>query len=67
MLFSFNHKTFIRDFLVIQAGFALFGYSIAAMIRSNLGTTDWVVLEVALANNLKLSPGSLSIIVGFLV
>jgi uncharacterized membrane protein YczE len=53
--------------LVIQAGFALFGLSIAAMIRSNLGTNAWAVLEVALANIFSLTPGTMSVIVGFTV
>jgi len=52
---------------VIQLGFALFGFSIAVMIRSNLGTNPWVVLEVALANLLTLTPGTLSVIVGLIV
>ncbi|HKZ44363.1 MAG TPA: hypothetical protein VJZ78_04940 [Anaerolineales bacterium] len=37
------------------------------MIRSNLGTNPWVVLEVALANLLTLTPGTLSVIVGLIV
>ena len=52
---------------MIQLGFALFGFSIAVMIRSNLGTNPWVVLEVALANLLTLTPGTLSVIVGLIV
>lgn len=60
-------KTFIRDFAVIQVGFALFGTSIALMIRANLGTSPWVVLEVALAQITGLTPGTLSVIVGLLV
>ena len=35
MLKAVRWNTFIRDFLVIQIGFALFGLSIATMIRSN--------------------------------
>jgi uncharacterized membrane protein YczE len=60
-------KTFIRDFVVIQAGFALFGTSIAMMIRANLGTSPWVMLEVALAQITGLTPGTLSILVGLFV
>ena len=52
---------------MIQFGFALFGFSIVVMIRSNLGTNSWVVLEVALANLLALTPGTLSVIVGLIV
>ena len=57
----------MRDFLVIQIGFALFGLSIATMIRSNLGTSPWAVLEVALSNLTGITPGRMSILVGFVV
>jgi uncharacterized membrane protein YczE len=60
-------KTFPRDFLVIQFGFALFGLSIALMIRANVGTTPWAVLEVALSQLTLIRPGRMSIIVGFVV
>ena len=60
-------KTFPRDFLVIQIGFALFGLSIAMMIRSNLGTSPWAVLEVAVSDLTGITPGRMSIIVGFAV
>jgi uncharacterized membrane protein YczE len=60
-------KTFWRDLLVIQAGFALFGLSIALLIRANLGTSPWVMLEVALAQITGLTPGTLSVIIGFVV
>jgi len=60
-------KTFPRDFIVIQIGFALFGLSIALMIRSNVGTTPWAVLEVALSQLTAIRPGRMSIIVGMVV
>ncbi len=60
-------KTFPRDFVVIQVGFALFGLAIALLIRANLGTNPWVILEVALAQITGLTPGTMSIIVGFIV
>jgi uncharacterized membrane protein YczE len=60
-------KTFWRDLLVIQAGFALFGLSIALLIRANLGTSPWVMLEVALSQITGLTPGTLSVIIGFVV
>jgi uncharacterized membrane protein YczE len=49
-------KTFSRDFFVIQIGFALFGLAIALLIRANLGTSPWVILEVALAQITGLTP-----------
>ena len=67
MLKPVRWNTFIRDFLVIQIGFALFGLSIAAMIRSNLGTSLWAVLEVAISKLTGITPGRMSIIVGFVV
>ena len=60
-------KTFPRDFLVIQIGFALFGLSIAILIRANLGTSPWVILEVALSQITGLTPGTLSVLTGFII
>ncbi|GAB4397470.1 MAG: membrane protein [Anaerolineales bacterium] len=60
-------KTFARDFLVMQVGLGLFGFAIAAMIRANLGTSAWAVLEVALANLLGLTPGTMMVLMGALV
>ena len=60
-------KTFPRDFIVIQLGFALFGLSIALMIRSNVGTTPWAVLEVAFSQLTSIRPGRMSIMVGMVV
>ena len=67
MLKLIRWNTFPRDFLVIQIGFALFGLSIAAIIRSNLGTSPWALLEVALSDLTGITPGRMSIIVGFVV
>ena len=39
MLKPIRWNTFIRDFLVIQAGFLLFGLAITLMIRGNIGTS----------------------------
>ena len=60
-------KTFARDFVVIQMGFALFGLAIATLIRADLGTSAWVMLEVALSQITGLTPGTLSVITGFVV
>ena len=60
-------KTFPRDFLVIQIGFATFGFSLAMMIRANIGTSAWSMLEVAIAKLTGISIGNMSIIVGFAV
>jgi uncharacterized membrane protein YczE len=37
------------------------------MIRANLGTSAWAVLEVALANIFGLTPGTVTVIMGFVV
>ncbi|HEY6072757.1 MAG TPA: hypothetical protein VIV15_05015 [Anaerolineales bacterium] len=58
---------FPRDLLVIEIGFALFGLAITLMIRGNLGTSAWAVLEVALARILHISVGTMTVINGFLV
>jgi len=60
-------KTFPRDLLVIQIGFVLYGLAIALLIRANLGTGPWAMLEVALSQILGLTPGTMSVIVGFVV
>ena len=62
-----NWKTFPRDFLRIQIGFALFGLSIALLIQGNLGTGAWGVLEVGLAYLLNITPGTMTVISGFVV
>ena len=62
-----NWKTFPRDFLRIQIGFAFFGLSIALLIQGNLGTGAWGVLEVGLAYLLHLTPGTMTVISGFVV
>src|SRR6185503_19055853 len=67
MLKPIRWNTFIHDFLMIQIGFAVFGLSIATMIRSNLGTSPWAVLEVAFSNLTGITPGRMSILVGFVV
>lgn len=67
MLKPIRWKTFPRDFIVIQVGFALFGLAIALLIRANLGTSPWVILEVALAQITGLSPGTLSVLTGFVI
>ena len=67
MFYPVHWKNFPRDFIVIQIGFALFGLSIATMIRSNFGTSPWALLEVALSNLTGITPGRMSIIVGFVV
>lgn len=60
-------KTFPRDFLVIEIGFTLFALAIVLMIGSNLGTTAWAVLDVALAPKLNLSIGTVTVVMGFVV
>jgi len=67
MLKPIRWKTFVRDMLVIQIGFALFGISIAAMIRANLGVSAWSVLDVALSQITHRTPGTMTVIVGFTV
>ena len=60
-------NTFVRDFLVIQLGYALFGFSLALIIQANLGAGPWVVFEVAMSGLLGLSVGAITVIVGFAV
>ena len=67
MLKPIRWKTFASDFVVIQFGFLLFGLSIALMIRANLGTDSWAMLEVALSQIFGLTPGNFNVIIGLVV
>lgn len=67
MLKPIRWKTFPQDFLRIQLGFALYGISIALMIKSNLGTGAWAVLDVALSNITGFSVGTMTMLSGFVV
>src|SRR6266498_1535947 len=67
MLKSIRWNTFIRDFIVIQIGFLLYGFAIALIVRANLGTGTWLVLEVALANIFGIKIGTMTVYMGFLV
>jgi uncharacterized membrane protein YczE len=60
-------KTILRELFQIQVGFALFGLAIGIIIRANVGTSAWVVLEVALSQWTGLTPGTISVIVGLAV
>jgi len=60
-------NTFIVDFIRIQIGFFVYGLAIAIMIRGNLGTSAWAVLEVALAPMLHISIGTMTVTMGFIV
>ena len=67
MLKPIRWKTFPRDFLVIQIGFFLYGLSIALAIRANLGTGTWAVLDVAFSKITGWTPGTMTVLVGFVV
>ena len=67
MLKPIRWNTFLRDFIVIQIGFLLYGLALALIIRANLGTGTWLVLEIALANILGLQIGTMTVYMGFLV
>jgi len=67
MLKPIRWNTFIRDFTVIQIGFLLYGLALALIVRANLGTGTWLVLEVALANLLGIKIGTMTIYMGFFV
>jgi len=60
-------RQFLRDFLIIQVGFLLFGLSIAIMVQASLGTSPWVVLEVALTKYLPITLGEATILVAVVI
>jgi uncharacterized membrane protein YczE len=60
-------NTFPRDFLRIQIGFVIYGLASTLLIRGNLGTNAWTVLDVALSPIFHLSIGTMTVLVGFTV
>lgn len=67
MLKPIRWNTFIKDFLIIQIGFALYGLAIALSLQANIGTNTWTVFEKALADIAGLTVGNISVIVAFFV
>jgi uncharacterized membrane protein YczE len=60
-------NTFLRDFIRIQIGFIIYGLASTLLIRGNLGTNAWTVLDVALSPIFHLSIGTMTVLVGFTV
>jgi uncharacterized membrane protein YczE len=60
-------RRFLRDFAMIQFGFMLFGAAIDIMVRANLGTSSWIVLEKGLTNYLPITLGQATIGVAVIV
>ncbi len=67
MLRPIRWNTFIRDLIVIQIGFLLYGLGIALIVRADLGTGTWLVLEIALADILGIKIGTMTVYTGFAV
>jgi uncharacterized membrane protein YczE len=67
MIKPIHWKTFLPDMLRIQVGFILFGFAIGMMIRANLGTSAWAVLDVALSQIFHVTPGTVTVLMGFIV
>ena len=67
MLKPIRWNTFLRDFLVIQIGFMLYGLALALIVRADVGTSTWLVLEVALADLLGIQIGTMTIYMGFAI
>ena len=58
-------KTFPRDFLIAQLGYAIYGLSIALIIQAGLGTGPWAVLAVAVAVISGTTPGTMKEKIGW--
>jgi len=67
MLRPIRWNTFIRDLIVIQIGFMLYGLALSMIIRADLGTSTWLVLEIAVANIIGVQIGTMTVISGFVV
>jgi uncharacterized membrane protein YczE len=52
---------------VIQIGFLLYGVALSLLIRASLGTSTWLVLEIALADILGITIGAMTVWMGFAV
>lgn len=57
----------VRRLLQLQAGLVLYGFSLALMLRSELGLAPWDVLHQGLAQRTGSSIGTMVILVGALV
>jgi uncharacterized membrane protein YczE len=60
-------RQFVRDFLLIQCGFLLFGLAIVIMVKADLGTSPWVALEVALTRLFPITLGQAAILVAAVI
>jgi uncharacterized protein len=67
MLRPIRWNTFVRDLFVIQIGFLLYGLALTLLIRADLGTSTWLVLEIALSDILGIKIGTMTVIMGFVV
>ena len=67
MLRPIRWNTFVRDLFVIQIGFLLYGFGISLIVRADLGTGTWLVLEIALADILGIKIGTMTVYMGFMV
>ena len=67
MLRPIRWNTFVKDFFVIQIGFLLYGLALALLIRASLGTSTWLVLEIALADILGIKIGTMTVVMGFII
>ncbi len=67
MLKPVRWNSFLKDFFIIQIGFMLYGLALALLIRAHLGTSTWLVLEVALADLLNIQIGTMTVYMGFAV
>lgn len=67
MLRPIRWNTFVRDLFVIQFGFLLYGLALALIIRANIGTGTWLVLEIALADILGIKIGTMTVLMGFVI
>jgi len=45
----------------------LYGLALALLIRANVGTSTWLVLEIALADILGIKIGTMTVVMGFII
>ena len=57
----------VRRLVQLYAGLALYGWSMAMMLRGGLGLAPWDVLNEGLATRLPLSYGEITMVIGVLV
>lgn len=67
VLLTANSRRWSRRLIQLAAGLALYGFSMALLVRPSLGVMPWDVLHQGVARHLGVSLGTMTVIVGLVV